>query len=458
MEKKPIVRFAPSPTGPFHVGGARTALFNYLFAKQNGGKFILRVEDTDKERSEPKYEEDIIDSLKWLGLSYDQSDRGDAHKKYLKQLVDSGHAYISKEQPATDLPLQAGNRQPTANTGRREEVIRFKNPNKKVAWRDLIKGEIEFDTTELKDFVIAKSFDEPLFHLAVVVDDFLMGITHVIRGEDHISNTPRQILIQEAINAPRPKYAHIPLILAADKSKLSKRKHGESVSVSYYKKEGYLPEALINFLAFLGWNPGDDKEIMSVGELIKEFNLSKVQKSGAIFNEDKLRWLNREYIRKGVGEDNTFVMSSVPEEFKMGRNGKELKELLTVVFERLSTLSEFRKETKAGEWDFLVKGRKIKYDSELLCRALDRNDTLLHLSKAGEILQELPDGSFTSQSVKEKIFPYAEKSGKKNILWPLRVALSGKEKSPDPFTILALIGRAEAVLRLRAAVEFLRQS
>ena len=283
-----ITRFAPSPTGYLHMGGARTALFNHLFTKQNGGKTILRIEDTDKQRSTKEYETSIIESLKWLGLQYDetvkQSDREVVYKGYLKRLIDEGKAYISKETPV--------------EPGDRTEVIRFKNPNKKVTFYDLIRGEVEFDTTELKDFVIAKSMEEPLYNLAVVVDDFEMGITHVIRGEDHISNTPRQILIQEAIGAPRPVYAHLPIILATDKSKLSKRKHGESVSVDFYRRKGYLPEAVINFLVLLGWNPGNNQEIFSIDELIKTFDMSKVQKSGAVFNVEKLNWLNKQYIAK----------------------------------------------------------------------------------------------------------------------------------------------------------------
>ena len=214
MPDQIVTRFAPSPTGLLHAGNYRTAVFSYLFARQHGGKFILRIEDTDRERSRPEYEVNILESLAWLGLDFDekyrQSENASVHREYLEKMIASGHAYISQETPTKE--------------GERAEVIRFKNPNKKVLFPDLIRGDIEFDTTELKDFVIAKSLDEPVFHLAVVVDDFTAGVTHVIRGEDHISNTPRQILIQEAIGAPCPIYAHLPLVLAPDRSKLSKRK------------------------------------------------------------------------------------------------------------------------------------------------------------------------------------------------------------------------------------------
>ncbi|MEI7463134.1 MAG: glutamate--tRNA ligase family protein, partial [Candidatus Taylorbacteria bacterium] len=223
INKKVVTRFAPSPTGLFHAGSYRTALFAYIFARQNNGKFILRIEDTDKVRSKKEYEDNIIDSLKWMGLKYDefyrQSERTEIYRKYLKQLIDSGHAYISKE-----IPKEPNDR---------EEVIRFKNPNRKVVFQDMVRGQIEFDTTELGDFVIAKSMDEPVFHLVNVIDDLEMGMTHIIRGEDHISNTPRQILIYEAIGAPLPIFAHIPLLLSANRAKLSKR-HG-AVPVSSYR-------------------------------------------------------------------------------------------------------------------------------------------------------------------------------------------------------------------------------
>jgi len=278
-----IVRMAPSPTGKFHVGSARTALYNFLFARKNDGKFILRIEDTDKERSKKEFEDDILEGLEWLGLKYDelyrQSERGEVYKSYVEKMLSQDLVYESDD-----------------------KVIRFRNPNKKIKFNDLVRGEIEFDTTELKDFVIARSVDEPLYHLAVVIDDFESGITHVIRGEDHISNTPRQILIQEAIGAPRPLYAHLPLILAQDRSKLSKRKHGESVSLDYYREKGISPAAVINYLALLGWNPGTEQEIFTLEELIKVFDLSRVHKGGAIFDEKKLAWVNRKHFNLGKKE------------------------------------------------------------------------------------------------------------------------------------------------------------
>ncbi|MDP3661775.1 MAG: glutamate--tRNA ligase family protein [bacterium] len=291
-KQKPIVRFAPSPTGPLHIGGARTALFNYIFAKQTGGKFILRIEDTDKERSEKKYEEDILSGLEWLGIKpdeiYKQSERTDLYQKHLDALIKSGAAYVSREAKKDGAE------------GEIAEVVRFKNPNKRVTFQDMVRGEVSFDTTELKDFVIARSVSEPLYHLAVVVDDFEMKVTHVIRGEDHISNTPRQILIQEALGATRPLYAHLPLILAPDRSKLSKRKHGEAVSLAHYRNMNIAPEAMLNFLALLGWHPSasDASEVLSFDDLVTQFQLQRVQKGGAVLDGNKLNWLNRQYLKK----------------------------------------------------------------------------------------------------------------------------------------------------------------
>ncbi len=278
-----ITRFPPSPTGYLHIGRARTALFNYIFARQNAGKMIFRFEDTDAVRSKKEFEEIMTESLVWLGISWDnkviekQTERLEKYKEYLRKLVEENKAYISKEK------ILEGDK-----AGQENEVVRFRNPNKKITFKDLIRGDITIDTTDLEDFIIARNIDSPLYHLAVVIDDFEMGITHIIRGEDGISNTPRQILIQEAIGAPLPIYAHLPLILAADRSKLSGR-HG-AVSVTEYKVEGYLAEAMVNYLALLGWNPGTDQEIFSMDELTKVFDISKVQKAGAAGLEPATSW------------------------------------------------------------------------------------------------------------------------------------------------------------------------
>ena len=418
MAEEIITRFPPSPTGPFHVGNARTALFNYLFAKQNGGKILFRLEDTDKERSKKEYEEDIINGLKWLGIDLDfknvvrQSERAEVYKKYLQKMIDEGKAYISKE-----------------TEGERESVIRFKNPNKKIKFEDMIRGEIEFDTTELKDFVIAKSLDEPVYHLAVVADDFEMGVTHIIRGEDGISNTPRQILIQEAIGAPRPVYAHLPLVLAPDRSKLSKRKHGEQVSLSYYRKLGYLPDAMVNFLAFLGWNPGTDKEVFSMEELIKEFDIKKIQKAGAIFNTKKLDWINSQYIKKMDTEKLIELCTPYLKKEK-------IKKIIGIQKERMNKLSDINKDI---EYFF----EQPEYEKEKLLwrEEKDLSKTKKHLEMILELMGD-----------EKAIRDYAEKEGRGNVLWPFRVALSGKDKSPDPFAISSALGKEETKNRIKYAI------
>ncbi|MEK7116581.1 MAG: glutamate--tRNA ligase [Patescibacteria group bacterium] len=430
--QKVIVRYPPSPTGMLHMGNARTFLFNYLFAKQNGGQIVFRLEDTDKERSKKEYEDDIIENLKWLGIEPDslspikQSERTEIYKKYLNKLIDEGKAYLSKEE--------------IVESGQRNKVIRFKNPNKKIKFDDLIRGEIEFDTTELKDFVIAKSLNEPIYHLAVVIDDFEMGITHVIRGDDGISNTPRQILIQEAMAMPRPIYAHLPMILASDKTKLSKRKHGEQVSVSYYKEKGYLPEAVINFLAMIGWNPGTDQEIFSIAELIKAFDIKKVQKKGGIFNIEKLRWINKEYIKLQKNNTEEIINQKLKEKF-----GDRMihPKLIEIIFERTEVIFDVDMFIESGELDYFF--NKPKLDKEkILWKGESKEEAKKHLEKISEISDN-----------KEKIMQYAEQIGKGEALWPLRYALSGREKSPDPFTLIEVLGVEETIKRIQNAIQLL---
>jgi len=439
-----ITRFAPSPTGFLHLGSARTALFNYLYAKKNGGKMLLRIEDTDKNRSKKEYEEDILNGLNTLGIKWDnsgeiirQSERGDIYKKYLKEMIDAGNAYEAED-----------------SADRTGKVIRFKNPNKEIRFQDLIRGDIKFDTTELGDFIIAKNMDTPLYHLAVVVDDFEMGITHIIRGEDGISNTPRQILIQKAIGAKEPKYAHIPLILAPDKSKLSKR-HG-AVSVNEYIKRGYLPEAIVNFLALIGWNPGDEREIFSMDELIKEFSLEKVQKSGAVFNQDKLDWINKQHIKKlNSKEIMNILKANMPENVMniKGMTCDKFEKILPVVLERINVFSDIEKMAQDGELQYFF--AKPEYEKEKLLwkDEKDVNKTKERIENIVNIIQKIPDNDFSSEKIKEAIWDYATKEGRGHVLWPIRFALSGRDKSPNAFILAQLLGKDETIERLRDAIE-----
>lgn len=449
-----VTRFAPSPTGLLHAGNYRTAVFSYLYARQNNGKFILRIEDTDKERSKKEYEDNILDSLKWLDLEHDefhrQSERAPQHKKYLQYLIDKGFAYVSKEEaPAKD----------TDQKDRRREVIRFKNPNIKVSFKDLIRGEIEVDTTDLKDFVIAKDLDTPLFHLAVVADDFDMGITHVIRGEDHISNTPRQILIQRALGAPEPIYAHLPLILAPDRTKLSKRKG--ALAITEYRERGYLPEAILNYLAFLGWNPGTDQELMSKDELRTQFDISKVQKGGAIFSEEKLRWMNREYIKR-IPTDalHEKVLASLPQDFckQVMQQPNVCIQTLPIVLDRISTFGEIADLARAGELDYFFKDPVYDAPALLWKDDPDTMHTLAHLTKVTELLEAVTATDFTATTVKAVIWDYATEAGRGNVLWPLRYALSGRDKSPDPFTLAGVLGKETTLRRIAYAKNMLAKN
>ncbi len=442
-----VVRMAPSPTGNLHVGTARTTLYNYLFAKRYGGKFILRIEDTDTERSTKEFEQNILEGLTWLGLSWDefyrQSERTDIYKEYVGKMIQNGSAYISKEEPK--------------EVGQRDEVIRFKNPNKKVIFDDLVRGQVEFDTTELGDFVIARSVKEPLYHLAVVIDDFEMKVTHIIRGEDHISNTPRQILIQEAIGAPRPIYAHIPLILDADRKKLSKRKHGAAVWIDTYKTEGYLPEALLNFYAFIGWNPGTEQEIFTLDELCSVFDINQVQKGGGIFNREKLDWFNKEHIKLlPLNVLQTHITEALKNSQRVRDMGWNIDESIIAnvtksILERVSTFGEITKLTDDGELDYLFE--TPTFDTSILLWKDEKDFTTAarHIEKVIELLQVIPDTDFNDLSVKEAIWEYATLVGRGNVLWPTRVALSGKEKSPDPFTLAHMLGKNETLRRLESA-------
>lgn len=446
MNKKVITRFAPSPTGVLHIGSVRTALYSWLYARQNKGTFILRIEDTDKERSKKEYEENIVEGLTWLGLNYDefyrQSERGSIYKKHLEDLIEKRFAYLSKEVIAEE--------------GQRTEVIRFKNPNRVITFRDEARGDISFDTTELGDFVIAKDFDTPLYHFAVVVDDFEMGVTHIIRGDDGISNTPRQILIQEALGAPRPVYAHLPMILAADKSKLSKR-HG-ALAVTEYRDEGYLPEAILNFVALMGWNPGNDQEIISVNEMTKLFMLEKLQKAGAVFNIDKLKWLNKHYIKllsiERAGEE---VFSRLPPDLQKSvkENQAVFLKMIPVIIDRISNFGEVKTLVDEGEIEYFF--RDPEYNKNELYGKEEHNPavTSAYIDKLVELIGSIDQGNFTEETVKAKVWDYASEVGRGRVLWPMRYALSGRAKSADPFTLAGILGKETTIRRLQQAIKLL---
>jgi glutamyl-tRNA synthetase len=433
-----VTRIAPSPTGQMHIGTVRTALFNYLFAKHHGGTYFVRIEDTDKERNKPEWTQAIWDDFAWCGLipdkRYIQSKHIERHKELLHSLVEKGSAYVSKE-PSHDDPSKT------------VDVVRLKNPGARVTFNDLVRGEVSFDTAELGDFVIARSVDDPLYHFAVVADDADAGVTHVIRAEEHISNTPRQILIIEALGFLRPLYAHIPLILAPDKSKLSKRKHG--ASVDNYRAQGYLPEAIINYLAFLGWNPGTEEELFTLEQLVERFSLDQVQKSGAVFDETKMKWFNREYLLKmesGKFKEEVKKFSSILE---------QVPALLPIIRDRISTFGEVSEMEREGEFAYFMKAPS--YDAKDLVWKKDPapEGVKARLEEIKKLLQGIAEADWSTDTIKAAVWPYAEKEGRGGVLWPLRYALTGRDKSPDPFTVAGILGRDETLLRIDNALRLL---
>ncbi|MDE1919480.1 MAG: glutamate--tRNA ligase [Patescibacteria group bacterium] len=438
-----VTRIAPSPTGQMHIGTVRTALFNYIFAKQHGGTYFVRIEDTDKERSRAEWIDAIWKDFEWCGLTpdarYIQSEHAERHRELLAALVAEGKAYVSKE-PSRDDP------------SRQVEVVRLKNPGTRITFTDLIRGDVSFDTAELGDFVIARAIDDPLYHFAVVVDDKDAGVTHIIRAEEHLSNTPRQILIQEALGFSRPQYAHIPLILAPDRTKLSKRKH--AASLEHYRDEGYLPEAIINYLALLGWNPGTDEEHFSLSELVERFSLDRVQKSGAIFDETKLKSVNQHWMRKLSIDD--FITRGALE----ANDSNTLRLAVPLLKERARTFGEAR-ELLSGELSCLFTQPSLDKSQLLAKEPKDRPGiAATALKSLSEAVRELP-AEISADGVKEALMPLADaeeargKGGRGAVLWPLRYALSGQERSPDPFTLISILGPVEAASRVEKAVAIL---
>ena len=437
-------RIAPSPTGRFHIGTARTALVNYLYARHMCGQFVIRIEDTDKERSKVEYEAEILEGLAWLGLAADefvrQSERAPRHTELLEKLVASGHAYVSKEESKNEA-------------GKTVEVVRLKNPGRSITFHDEVRGDITFDTGELGDFVIARSLTDPLYHFAVVVDDWDAGITHVIRGEDHISNTTRQILIQEALGAPRPVYAHLPLILDEKRAKLSKR--SGATSVMDYRAEGILPEALVNYLALLGWSPGSDREDFSLAELVESFSLAGIQKGGGSWDRTKLLSVNQRWMRKLSDEAYAHHVHELG-----GFDLETLHKLVPLLKERAHTFREAH-DLLGSELRCLFERPRPALAELVKKEPADRHGvTREALTAALESLRTLSD-PVSADTVKSLLMPLAEaeeakgKGGRGAFLWPLRYALSGQERSPDPFTLIAILGIHDSEARIREAIGIL---
>jgi len=447
---KVVTRIAPSPTGQMHIGTVRTALFNYLWAKKNSGTFIVRIEDTDVSRNRAEWTKMIFEDFEWCGLvpdkRYIQSEHLSRHRELLEKLVGEGKAYISKE-PAKDDP------------SREVEVVRLKNLGKAVTFTDVIRGDVTFETNDLGDFVIARSLNAPLYHFAVVVDDIDAEVSHVIRGEDILSSTPRQILIQEALGFPRPVYVHLPLILGKNGKKLSKREH--VVALEDYRKAGFLPEGIINYLALLGWNPGTDEEYFSLEELVERFSLEGLQKSGAIFDDVKLLSVNHRWMRKLSDDDFLSCLDVRRPTSDVGRQTSNiLSKVVPLLKERARTFGEAR-QVLSDEFGFFFAAPSPSRDVLLAKELSDRPGIAKSgLEAALAAIGNLPD-DVSAEVVRNTLMSLADaeevrgKGGRGAVLWPLRYALSGQEKSPDPFTIISILGREESLRRIKNAIAIL---
>ncbi len=471
MSENVRVRFAPSPTGYLHIGGVRTALFNYLFARKHKGSFVLRIEDTDPERSTPESVRAILDGMEWLGLDYDegpilQTDRNDLYQEHIERLLAEGKAYpcyCSKEEleQRRKRALKEG-RDPKYD-GRcrggvkpvpgREPAIRFKAPHTgTTVVNDLIRGPIEFDNSQMDDLIIRRSFGMPTYNLCVVVDDALMGMTHIIRGDDHLTNTPKQILLYEAFGYEPPKYAHVPMILGSDKTRLSKR-HG-ATSIMAYKEMGYLPEAMLNYLARLGWGFGDE-EIFSLEELIGKFSLEGINKSPAVFNPEKLLWLNHHYIKTGDPErlagllnDMLVQRGILSRPCPAGRLGY-LTEVVKCQQEKRKTLVDMAEQSSYFFTD------PIEIDEKAGKKFL-KVKTLPLLETLKARFSELDD--FSVDSIQAVFVTLMEQEGLKlgKIAQPVRVALTGGTVSPGIFELVSILGKETVLRRMETAIGYIK--
>jgi glutamyl-tRNA synthetase len=486
MSKNVRVRIAPSPTGYLHLGLARTALFNWLFAKHNNGTFILRVDDTDVKRSTDESLNNIIDSFQWLGIDFDegygiggdlgpyaQSERLDVYGEHTQKLLETGaayHCYCTKEELDEEREQAKEQRNPYIYSGKcrnltseerekyeaegRKPSVRLRVDDKLITVHDLVKGDVEFRTGILGDFIIVRPNGMPMYNYASAMDDITMKTSHIIRADEHLANTPKQILVYQALNCPLPEFAHVPLVLGKKGEKLSKR-HG-ATSVEEYRKQGYVPEAMINYLVRLGWSYDDQEEVFSVNELIEKFTLERVGKSGGIFDQQKLLWLNGEYIAKMDIDTRTKAVIPFLREAGLLDEGiseekyEWIKDVVAAVGDRLKTLTQI--VDYAGS--FFVD--KLEYDEKAVQQRLKKD-------YVPEMLEELKTRLRTAEpfdeaNLEEVIRAFAEESGlsASKIIHPLRVSLTGKSVGPGIFETVALLGREKAIQRLDEGIELAR--
>ena len=473
MTEKIVTRFAPSPTGFMHVGGVRTALYAWLFAKKNNGTMILRIEDTDKEREVEGSIEHIIKSLKWLGITWDegpdiggpnapylQSQRLDSYKKYAKILVEKGLAYAdpySEEELEIFRKKAEEEKRPFLFRDHRPlnppawdgtQPLRLKIVNaEKTKWHDLVRGDLEAGPEALDDFILVKSDGYPTYNFAHIIDDLLMGVTHIFRADEFISSTPKFIALYNALEIKRPEFVTLPPIMGPDgKKKLGKRDGAKDILD--YQKEGYLPEAVINFLSLIGWTPGGEKEIFSVDEIIELFEIEKIHTGGAKFNEDKLLWTNKEYIKNK--SDIDFIKEIKERNPRKDLTLDGIEKIVPIVRERIAIWSDISLMWQNGELQFFFE--KPIYEKALLLPkgTNDNSVTAKHLLKVKEILENNVDWS--AESIKNDLWDYASEVGRGNVLWPLRTCLTGRDKSPDPFTVAEVLGKTETLSRVGEAI------
>jgi len=467
-----VTRFAPSPTGFMHVGGVRTALYAWAWARKNNGRFILRIEDTDKAREVAGSIPHIIESLKWLGIEWDegvdiggphapylQSERLDSYKKYARILIEKGYAYsdpYSEEEVAAfraqaeaekKLFLYRDHRPPTTEDWDGTKPLRFKVPEiKSYVWHDAVRGELSAGEEALDDFILIKSDGYPTYNFAHIIDDLEMGVTHIMRADEFIASTPKFLSLYDALGITPPIFVTLPPILAPEGNKKLGKRDGAK-DILEYKKEGYLPDAMVNFLAFLGWNPGGDQEIMTPKEIVEHFSIERIHKSGAMLNDEKLLWMNKEHLRRASREEQfaaiRVYMNGFPDEMLM--------RLLPTVIDRINTYGELVSIVEP-EFGFFIKRPAVEKE-KILYKDDEASVALNHLKKIEEMLETLDFSS--PESVKLGIMPYAEAQGKGSVLWPLRMSLSGQEKSVDPFTILYVLGKDESRARIESACHML---
>jgi len=476
----PRVRFAPSPTGYLHVGGARTALFNWLYARRHGGTFILRIEDTDVERSSTDMVTAIFDSMTWLGLDWDEGPRvGGPHGPYFQTerldkyraagqaLVASGHAYrcfckpedLKAERAAAEAQGRPWNYDRRCTRLAADDIasrvargdahaIRFLVPEGKTAFDDLVHGRIEFDNAVIEDFVIIRSDAYPTYHLSVVVDDVEMQVTEVVRGDDHISNTPKQVLLYEAMHAPVPKFAHVPLILGPDKKRLSKR-HG-ATSVGEYEKQGYLPEAMVNFLALLGWSPGGDQELFTREELIARFALEGISGGNAVFNPEKLDWFNQQHIMRLPAAE---ILRRVRPDLEAlgwwhddltGARAAWIGKVIELLKPRAKKLADIAPQMRAFVTDDLV------FDDAAVKKHLGDAANAPHIDRWADVLASVEP--FDAATIEARLRALADELGIKPgvLIHATRVSVTGQGNSPGLFEVLELVGKERTVARIKA--------